>query len=94
MINLKDQLKENFKNFKLIEFIRIYLEEFMEALIAVTVVRFLLSKGINFKETIIQSMIIGFVTFILENFSPDTKKSVKNGINLSIGTTLMKTITE
>lgn len=94
MINLKDQLKDNFKNFQIKDFVKIYLEEFMEAMIAITIVRFLLNKGIDFKEIILSSAIIGSVTFILENFSPDTKKSVKNGINFSIGSSLMNKITK
>jgi len=94
MSDLKEHIKEKIKDIDIKEYIRIYLREFIEAMIAITVVKSILNKKVYFKDTIVSSLIVATVTFILENFSPDAKKSVKNGINMSIGTSLMNQFTK
>jgi hypothetical protein len=94
MSKLKEHIKEKIKEIDIKEYTKIYLGEFIEALIAITVVKSVLNKKIRFNDIILSSVIVATVTFILENFSPDTKKSVKNGINMSIGSSLMNKFTK
>jgi hypothetical protein len=74
-----------------------YLEEVIEAGISLFIIKiflYLTGRGkdlhLSFIDVIKISLVIGFITFILEFFSPELKTNVKSGISFSTGSMLLK----
>lgn len=59
-----------------------YLQEVFEAWIGISIAYYIMCKGDfkkdDFKITIKMSLIVGFATFILEEFNPSIKKDIRN----------------
>lgn len=78
------------KKFSLTYIIKRYIQEFIEAFIAYTIYEIISSKKFVLCKTIQMSFIIGFITFILEEYNASYKNSLKNGIVITLGSQLLK----
>lgn len=77
----------NINNFK--KHLKHYINEVLEAFIALIVIRYAMDKTINVKEVIIMSMSVGFITFLLELYNPNIKDSIRRGMSFTVGSQLM-----
>jgi hypothetical protein len=69
----------------------IYLNECFEAFIAIVIIRIAIDKSINMIQIIQASLMIGFLTFLLEHYNKDLKGNIKQGITFTAGSQLMNT---
>jgi hypothetical protein len=76
-------------NDEYLKHIKHYLNEVLEALIAIVIIRVAMEKPIEITTIIRESMIIGVFTFILELYSPDLKTNVSQGISFTVGSQIM-----
>ena len=70
-------------------YLSLYFQEVFEAFVAILIVRIAMEKPIQIITTIWYSMLIGFLTFILEQYNPDFKSNVSQGISFTVGSQLM-----
>lgn len=80
---------EKYIDDKNIRHIKHYLNEVLEAMIAIVIIRVAMEKTIEIATVIKESMIIGIFTFFLELYSPDLKTNVSQGISFTVGSQLM-----
>lgn len=74
-------------------YIKRYIEEFFQAFIAVSLVKYITDKKpTKIKEVILFSFYIGTITFILEEYDKSYAQNVKNGIRITAGSTLLKAL--
>lgn len=81
--------KEEKEQNKLVKFIKLYVHEVVEALVAIVVIRLAMEKDINWPKTIKASMLIGLLTYMIEQYSPDFKQNIRQGISFTVGSQLM-----
>ncbi len=67
-----------------------YIQEILEAFVAYTLFKLISNKQIVFSNTLRLSMVVGFVTLILEEYNTVYKNSIKNGILANIGSEFVK----
>jgi hypothetical protein len=67
----------------------LYVQEVFEAMIAILVVRVAMEKEIHVRKMFVASCVIGLLTFVLEQYSPDFKSSVSQGISFSVGSQII-----
>jgi uncharacterized membrane protein YjjP (DUF1212 family) len=72
-------------NSKQPNYIKLYLYECFEAFVAISILRLALEKPFNFPQVIKASLIIGVLTFLLEQYDPDFKQNVRQGITFTVG---------
>lgn len=77
----------NINNFK--KHLKHYINEFLEVLIALIVIKYTMDKTINLKEIFIMSMGVGFVTFLLEMYDEKFKENIRRGMGFAVGSQLM-----
>jgi hypothetical protein len=75
-------------------YIKRYIQEFLEALIALSVVFYIKnSKEFFSKDSLLNivkmSSVIGLVTLILEEYNSDYSKNIKDGMKFTVGTHLV-----
>jgi len=70
-------------------FIKLYVIEFFQAFIAILVIKIAMDKPIEVGRIIWESVWIGLLTYILEQYFPEYNSNIRQGISLSIGTQLM-----
>ena len=70
-------------------YIKHYLNEVLEALIAIVIIRTAMEKPLEFYNIAKESMVIGLFTFILEIYNPDLKTNVSQGISFTVGSQIM-----
>lgn len=71
------------------EWFLIYINEFLEAFVAILLIRVAIDKPLHLYHLIQASAAIGLVTFILENFNSEFKSNVKQGITFSVGSQMI-----
>jgi hypothetical protein len=84
--NKKEQYIINYKSLFIL-----YLNECLEAFIAILVIRIAVDKGFDMLKIIKASMVIGLLTFILEHYNPDLKSNIKQGITFTAGSQIVNT---
>ena len=67
-----------------------YIQEILEAYVAYSLFKIIAEKPIDFVKTFKMSLIIGLITFMLEEYNSDYKNTIKNGIFVNIGTQFVK----
>ena len=67
----------------------LYLHECFEAFIAIVVIRIAVDKAFDFGKIIQASMIIGLLTFMLENYNKSLKSNIKQGITFTAGSQIV-----
>lgn len=67
----------------------LYLHECFEAFIAIAVIRIAVDKAFDFVKIIQASMIIGLLTFMLENYNKNLKSNIKQGITFTAGSQIV-----
>lgn len=76
---------------KYINMLLLYLNECFEAFIAIIIIRIAIDKGFNFLQIIQASLLIGFLTFLLEYYNKDLKGNIKQGITFTAGSQIINT---
>jgi capsular polysaccharide biosynthesis protein len=74
---------------KYIRYAKHYMNEVLEAMIAIVIIRVAMDKPLVMPTIIKESIVIGFFTFILELYNPDLKTNVSQGISFTVGSQLM-----
>jgi len=69
----------------------LYLNECLEAFIAILVIRIAVDKGFDMLQIIKASMVIGLLTFMLEHYNTDLKSNIKQGITFTAGSQIVNT---
>lgn len=67
-----------------------YIEECFEALMAIILYTLLTNNKIDIQRIIKTSLIIGFLTFLLEIYKPNFKDNMKSGMVASLGSSIIK----
>lgn len=67
-----------------------YIEECFEALVSIILYTLLTNNKFEVKRVIKISLIIGFITFLLEIYKPNFKDNIKSGMVTSLGSTIIK----
>lgn len=70
-------------------YIKLYFFECLEAMVAILILRLALEKEINVPLIIKASMLIGLLTFLLEQYNPEFKQSVRQGITFTVGSQIL-----
>lgn len=70
-------------------YIKRYFFEFLEALVALTILNYFKNGSINTFENMKLASGIGIITLILEEYNPDFSSNIKSGISFSVGTNLV-----
>lgn len=73
------------------EILILYLNECFEAFIAILIIRIAVDKTIDIFRLIQASMLIGLLTFLLENYNKDLKSNIKQGITFTAGSQIVNT---
>jgi hypothetical protein len=71
--------------------ILIYIHEFFEVFVSILIIRLAMDKGVDMMKIVKASAVIGFLTFILENYNTDFNSNIKQGITFSVGSQMMST---
>ena len=66
-----------------------YLNEVLEALIAIIIIRVAMEKQLDMTIIIKESMLIGLFTFIIELYNPDLKSNISQGMSFTVGSQIM-----
>ena len=69
----------------------IYIHEFFEVFVSILIIRIAMDKHVDLIKIVQASAAIGFITFILENYSTEFKSNIKQGITFSVGSQMMST---
>ena len=70
-------------------FIVLYLIEISQAFVAILIIKIAMEKPIRPKQLLLESMAIGALTYILEQYSPEYNASIRQGMTFSVGSQLM-----
>jgi hypothetical protein len=84
MIKVFQDNKETIKKWMLI-----YVQEVLEAFVAILIIRIAVDKGIDFYKIILVSLAIGFLTMILENYNSTFNSNLKQGITFTAGSQMI-----
>lgn len=84
---------EKYEENKYLNLFIVYLNECFEAFIAIVIIRIAIDKGINMMQIIQASLMIGFLTFLLEHYDKDLKGNIKQGITFTAGSQIINTFT-
>jgi hypothetical protein len=87
----KDTEQEKSNRGKYLEMFILYLNECFEAFIAIVIIRVAIDKGFDFTKIIQASLLIGFLTFLLEYYNKDLKGNIKQGITFTAGSQIINT---
>lgn len=86
---------ENLKE-KTVYYGKRYAQEVSEALLALSIVKLISKqKYLNIEELsklIKLSLLVGFITLILEEINPQIKDSVKQGLTAGVGSSILKSV--
>jgi hypothetical protein len=96
MDKVEDKIEEKIeeKKEKFIDigmWIRIYINEVFQAFVSILIIRMALEKEIVMIKIFKASIVLGFITFILENYDKDFNTSIKQGITFSVGSHMVST---
>jgi len=80
-----DQIDKNSVN----KWLWIYIQEVFEAFIAILIIRIAVDKSVDFYKIILVSLVIGFVTMILENYNSTFNSNIKQGITFTAGSQMI-----
>jgi len=85
---LKSKIEQIDKN-SVKKWLGIYIQEVLEAFIAILIIRIAVDKSIDFYKIILVSLVIGFVTMILENYNSTFNSNIKQGITFTAGSQMI-----
>ena len=71
------------------KWILIYIQEVLEAFIAILIIRIAVDKGIDFYKIMLVSLAIGFLTMVLENYNSTFNSNIKQGITFTAGSEMI-----
>jgi hypothetical protein len=71
------------------KWMRIYIQEVFEAFIAILIIRIAVDKSVDFYRIILVSLVIGFVTMVLENYNSTFNSNIKQGITFTAGSQMI-----
>lgn len=69
--------------------LKLYMTEILEAATMITIIRVAVGKPIVMNEMIRDSLFIGLLTLVMEQYSVDLTSNVKQGISFTLGATLL-----
>jgi hypothetical protein len=85
---LRDSIDKIDKN-SVNKWLWIYIQEVFEAFIAILIIRIAVDKSVDFYKIILVSLVIGFVTMILENYNSTFNSNIKQGITFTAGSQMI-----
>jgi hypothetical protein len=85
---LKSKIEQIDKN-SVKKWLGIYIQEVFEAFIAILIIRIAVDKSVDFYKIILVSLVIGFVTMILENYNSTFNSNIKQGITFTAGSQMI-----
>ena len=71
------------------KWILIYIQEVLEAFVAILIIRIAIDKSVDLYRIILVSLVIGFVTMILENYNSTFNSNLKQGITFTVGSQMI-----
>jgi len=71
------------------KYVQLYVIEIIEAFIAVFVIRLAINVKIDFTKICLESLGIGLITLILEQYSSDYANNIRQGILFTVGASLI-----
>jgi hypothetical protein len=71
------------------KWILIYIQEVLEAFVAILIIRIAVDKSVDLYRIILVSLVIGFVTMILENYNSTFNSNLKQGITFTAGSQMI-----
>ena len=71
------------------KWILIYIQEVLEAFVAILIIRIAIDKSVDLYRIILVSLVIGFVTMILENYNSTFNSNLKQGITFTAGSQMI-----
>jgi hypothetical protein len=71
------------------KWILIYVQEVLEAFVAILIIRIAVDKDIDFYKITLVSLGIGFLTMILENYNSTFNSNLKQGITFTAGSQII-----
>lgn len=79
-----------------LHFLKRYFQEVLESLISLVVIKSIVSQKIlkteEFSSIFYLSLLLGFMTYILEDINPLFKTDIKRGVSSAIGGAMIKSI--
>jgi hypothetical protein len=82
---------EDKKGIDIKKWIHVYINEVFQAFTSILIIRIALEKDIHIVKLLKASIILGFVTFILENYDTNFNTSIKQGMTFSVGSHMVAT---
>jgi hypothetical protein len=73
-------------------YIKYYIKEVIEAFVSIIIIRYAMEKPLHLPTLVQTSLLIGLVTCILEQFNPEFKSSVSQGITFTVGSQLASSV--
>jgi hypothetical protein len=70
-------------------FLQLYAIEVFQALVAILVIKIAMEKPIVIQTVVWESLLIGALTYVLEQYFPEYNSNIRQGISFSIGSQLM-----
>lgn len=70
-------------------YIKRYFFEFIEALVALTILNYFKDGKVNMESNIKLSLGIGVITLILEEYNPNFSSNIKSGMSFTVGSNLI-----
>ena len=81
--------KSKERSYNLWDLFLVYFHECVEIFVSILIIRIAMDKSVDFYRILQASMVIGFVTFMLEHYNSKFKSNVKQGITFSVGSQMM-----
>lgn len=74
-------------------FLSLYIQEVFEAAASIIIIQVAMDKEVEFHKVFTASLGIGFLTYVLEQYNPDFKSNVSQGITFTVGSQIMSRFT-
>lgn len=89
MYSINNEAWQDIDKETLKKWILIYVQEVLEAFVAILIIRIAVDKDIDFYKITLVSLGIGFLTMILENYNSTFNSNLKQGITFTAGSQII-----
>lgn len=72
-----------------IYYLKRYIQEVLEAFVAILIIKIATDKQLLFNEILKGSIFVGILTLLLEEYNPEFKEQIRQGITFTVGSQVM-----
>ena len=70
-------------------YLKRYIQEILEAFVAILIIKVATDKQIIYSHILKGSLFVGILTLLLEEYNPEFKEQIRQGITFTVGSQMM-----